>query len=885
MIGLGVDESRRAATNASQAEILEMIARGVSLTTVLDAIVHSIESEAADMLCSILLLDPDGRHLRHAAAPSLPAVYCRAIDRLEIGPVAGCCGTAAHARATVVVTDIARDHRWSNHAHLALPHGLRACWSTPILSPHGEVLGTVALYYREPRRPTPEEAGLIERATHLAAIAIERSRTDEQALRFLATASTQLTASLDYEATIQQIAQLAVPTLADWCTVDIIEANAPRCLAVAHIDPAKRELLRELRRRYPLTQAGTTPAAHALREGRTVHHADFEEEDLDAITHDATHRQLIRALELVSMVAIPLIAHGVTLGVLTIGTTRLGRHLDETHVHLAQQLATRAALALDNARLYREAQQAVAARDRALATAEAERQRLHELFMQTPAMICVLQGPEHVFAFANPNYLAMIGNRDVLGKPLAEVLPEFVEQGIVEQLDHVYATGEAFHGNEVRLWWERHQTGTRTERFLNYVCQPFSSTGTAIDGVFVHIIDVTEQVRARKRIEVLAAENERLYQEAQHLARIREAERDWLQQVIDALPEGIVIADAQGTITMSNVAAGNITGPIPAGVNIYQTAAVCGMRRLDGTLWPDEDNPLARSIFGGETVHAEQVLLQSPKDGTDRPILLNTAPIRDGAGAVVGGVALFQDITAIKELDRQKDEFLAAVSHDLKSPLATIKGHAQLLRRYLRREGPLDPERFRTSLESIDVTTSRMTSLIDELLDITGLEMGVSMELERQATDLGALAARLVQEFQATATGPLIEFHSASTPLVGFWDAERLERVVGNLLTNAVKYTPPTGQVTVTVARETDAEAQEWATLTVEDQGLGIPAADLAYIFDRFYRASNVSGQIGGTGLGLASVRQIVEQHGGTVTVRSQERVGTTFTVRLPLRS
>src|SRR5258708_39917531 len=134
------------------------------------------------MLASVLLLDADGVHLRHGAAPSLPQAYIQAIDGLPIGPNEGSCGSAASRREPVFVSDIASDPLWAPYAQLALSHGLRACWSSPLFSSHAEVLGTFAMYYRRPRRPTPRDLRAVDIVTRTVAIAIERSRA-EQALR------------------------------------------------------------------------------------------------------------------------------------------------------------------------------------------------------------------------------------------------------------------------------------------------------------------------------------------------------------------------------------------------------------------------------------------------------------------------------------------------------------------------------------------------------------------------------------------------------------------------------------------------------------------------------------------------------------------------------
>ena len=177
---MDVTERKRAeALVAGEKRLLEMIARGVALRPILEALCRFGQEMSGDVLVSILLVSPDGRTLRHGAAPGLPQSYTEAIDGGLIGPQSGSCGTAAYRREAVIVSDIATDPLWGEYRHLALEHGLRACWSTPIFSTTHEVMGTFALYSRKPGVPTPEQRNLIEQMTHLAAVAIERKRAEE----------------------------------------------------------------------------------------------------------------------------------------------------------------------------------------------------------------------------------------------------------------------------------------------------------------------------------------------------------------------------------------------------------------------------------------------------------------------------------------------------------------------------------------------------------------------------------------------------------------------------------------------------------------------------------------------------------------------------------
>jgi GAF domain-containing protein len=154
--------------------ILRMIRAQAPLPRVLEVLCHQIEKRHSDMLCSVLLLDADGTTLRNGAAPSLPKEYAEAINGVQIGPCVGSCGTAAYRKEPVIVSDIATDALWAGFRDQALCHGLRACWSTPIASQDGTILGTFAIYYREPRTPVAKHLQLIAQAIHLAGIAIEQ---------------------------------------------------------------------------------------------------------------------------------------------------------------------------------------------------------------------------------------------------------------------------------------------------------------------------------------------------------------------------------------------------------------------------------------------------------------------------------------------------------------------------------------------------------------------------------------------------------------------------------------------------------------------------------------------------------------------------------------
>jgi signal transduction histidine kinase len=354
-----------------------------------------------------------------------------------------------------------------------------------------------------------------------------------------------------------------------------------------------------------------------------------------------------------------------------------------------------------------------------------------------------------------------------------------------------------------------------------------------------------------------------------------------LRQVVDVMPEGILIADAEGEVYLSNAAALEIMGGVPASA-MSATDEPPSVRRIDGTVCRPEDTPLARAVFARQVVLGEQLMVTNATSGRDVPILVNSAPLSDAIGASVGGVAVFQDISPLHDLERQKDEFLAAVSHDLKTPATIIMGRANLLERALARLDPAGLGDFADGLRAIDESTVQLVRLIDELLDVTRMRMGQPVELDLGPADLIKIAGRLAAEYRNMSPKHTIRIESDLSRLVGDWDGARIERVVANLLSNSVRYSPRGGEVLVTASRE-DRDGEEWAVLTVQDHGIGIPAAEMGRVFEPYFRASNVSESISGTGVGLAGTRHIIEQHGGEIEVESELGTATTFTVRLPV--
>jgi PAS domain S-box-containing protein len=243
------------------------------------------------------------------------------------------------------------------------------------------------------------------------------------------------------------------------------------------------------------------------------------------------------------------------------------------------------------------------------------------------------------------------------------------------------------------------------------------------------------------------------------------------------------------------------------------------------------------------------------------------------AGAAVDSALLLSDY---RESLRLQEEFMAVTSHDMRTPLAAVRGYAQLARRHLTGEQQ-DLESVDRWLGDIDESATRLTSLVSEFMDATLLRAGQEVPMQLQPTDLVAIVVERIREHEGAAEAHTFTTSLEHESIVGNWDPARIARVLDNLLGNAVKFTPGGGTVEVEVARDESA-----AIVTVTDHGIGIAPQDLGRIFLPMYRGANARA-VAGTGLGMAGARRLAEMMGGEITVKSRLGQGSTFTVRLPL--
>ena len=319
----------------------------------------------------------------------------------------------------------------------------------------------------------------------------------------------------------------------------------------------------------------------------------------------------------------------------------------------------------------------------------------------------------------------------------------------------------------------------------------------------------------------------------------------------------------------------------------YQLGDIDGVELLERIRAGGTETPAIVLTSHGSEMLAARALRAQADDYLAKTEALVDEALARAVLRVVERRRLARQLTRAREeaaAARARDAFLAAASHDLKNPLTVIRGTAQILQRRASRQGSVPQEQLVAGLNSIERAAAQMATQIDELLDVAHLRAGQALELNRAPADVVELAREQVAALQQSAELHRIELQTAERKLVAEIDRARVARVLANLLNNAVKYSPQGGEIAVRVVAG-GRPGGEQAVLTVTDQGVGIAPRTSPTSSSSFGAGRLVAGHISGTGIGLAMVRQVVEQHGGSVEAQSRPGVGSTFTVRLPLRS
>ncbi len=507
----------------------------------------------------------------------------------------------------------------------------------------------------------------------------------------------------------------------------------------------------------------------------------------------------------------------------------------------------------------------------------------------------LLWGPDYIH-FYNDAYLSIAGDKHpgALGQPGAAVWPEVWADVVAPLLDQVRTTGEATWSSDQLLVLDRR--GFLEEGYYTFSYGPVPGADGVIEGIFIAVTETTRQVLSERRLRTirdlgaaLASVNSEsaLWQAAQPVLAAATTDLPFaLIHTLDAQRRTLGLACAVGL--PSNHSAVPLLLPLDQEGSPWPCAQVIARGLpLPVHNLADFAGNLPCGTWGAPPSTA--LVLPLRADSMAQPLGCLTAGISPRltldadyqdflerlAALLAGALARVRDYAEAQAAVRIRDDFLSVAAHELKTPLTPIIGRLQLLQRRLSLEGV--DQRHLQSVATVVSEALRLSAMVDALLDLSRLRGG-HLQLERRPLDLRAVAQRIADEVQPGLVRHELHMSLSEQPALVDGDALRLEQVVRNLVQNAIKYSPDGGEVALGVAAEGDQ-----MLLTVRDQGLGIPQEALAHLFERYYRVGNsATSSIGGLGVGLFVVNEIVRMHGGAVTVESIQGQGSTFSVWLP---
>lgn len=614
---------------------------------------------------------------------------------------------------------------------------------------------------------------------------------------------------------------------------------------------------------------------------------------------------------------------------------------------------------------------------------EIELKTLQSFFMQAPAAIAVVNGPQHRYTFFNPLYEELFNRsrEQLLGKTIREVFPEIEGQGVYELFDQVYRTGEAYIADEYPVEFKRDFHEAFETRFFNFIAHPLRNDSGEVTDIMIHAFEVTDQVRAKRKVE----ESERRYRELMNsspsmialykgedmiievvnevmleawgkgkdvvgksffnvLPEVKEQGfEEMIKRVfrtgephksyelpVDLLRNGEIYhgyynfifyprKDEKGKVTGIFHTANEVTPEAEMNRKIKESEA---FYRQMADLMPDmitnndlEGNPVyfnqAWRDFTGrsneemmtrkwdDAIHPEDLprlwerwkysmetgeeyemeYRARNKEGVYHWQLARGVPVKDEAGKIKMWITSSTDIQKLKEEDKRKDDFLKMVSHELKTPLTSIKGYVQVLLALTKKNEDDLPAAlpFKKSLDRIDVQINRLTRLVSEILDLSRIEYD-RLQLQKKEFSINSLVDETVQDIVYTNPLHHIEVIQKFECQV-LADKDRLGQVLINFIANAIKYSPDDRKVKVEVLQASKGEV----AVRVEDKGIGIAENDLRKIFERFYRTPRTKEDTySGFGIGLFLSKEIVERHGGKIQVESTLGEGSAFTFSIP---
>jgi PAS domain S-box-containing protein len=638
---------------------------------------------------------------------------------------------------------------------------------------------------------------------------------------FLADASAILAASLDYEATIASVARLAVPAIADWSAVDIVDDDGElRSLALVHADSGRLAEISDLRRRF----GGRGPESIAARVARTGHPVSMTvteemiEQGLEQLPRLAKKSlAAIRSLVGASIACVPLVIAGQPIGALTLASTSAANAIGRDDLPFIREVAARLASAVQNAHLFRDA---------------ARFQTILDAVRDGVTMV----DPETLLVtYANDAVLEQIGRtRDAVIGHATPDWTEGVSMPLLRDLLAPLLSGEV--ETRARDVVRVRPDGTRIPVEIRWQMVELEGAGPQLVAISR---DIRDRIQTEQRLTQLAS--------AEH-ARAAE-----LNTIIGAIGEGLVVMDADGRITLANPTARALLEPLDDWTLESMVA------RFED---PDGEGPAALTDPTASTT----LRLRTP---SERWIEISNYGVGDEH--LPGGehIVLLRDVSAAREREAVRDAFVGILSHELRTPVTTIYAGAKVLSRS---ESALDPEARRGIFDDIHAEAERLHRLVEDVVALTRFGEG-ALEIGSEPVLLQRIIPTVVRSEQNRWPEGQFEVNIEGSlpPVAG--DPTYIEQVIRNLLANAVKY----GGRQTTIRLAARAEGDEEVQVRVLDEGPGFPEDEAARLFELYYRSPKTATHVSGSGIGLFVCARLLDAMGGRVWAANRPEGGAEF--------
>jgi PAS domain S-box-containing protein len=691
------------------------------------------------------------------------------------------------------------------------------------------------------------DAGKVEMAVNIFHDITDLKRS-ELAQRLLAATSVILADDLEYETRMANVAKLLVPSLADWCAIDILDENKKlQRLAVVHTDPDMVQWAHEIHKRFPPDPNSPSGAYKVVRTNKAEYQPIIPQEMIDAIPNQE-QRELVEKLGLSSYIVVPLSARGHTFGVLSLIWAESGKHYSPDDLTLAEELARRAALAMDNARLYEEAQR--------LNTELEDRVNRRTIQLERTNIRLV----EEV-------------NERKMAEEKFRLLNIELEERVVDRTSELKATNHKLQREvlERELADEALQISLQKTRELYEISQTMGLVNTP-DELLMTLLSssyLKSAIRASVAIFDQVWEEDGVHPSVCTIIFAWNKNPETLLYIGQEMTlveygliepysqnETIIIADINHDPRVNEVMCQRLKNIGVVGSVIFPLVA--------GGEW-----------YGALSLHFDDVIMFNPDDLRHLEGLVDE---------VAMGIYNFRLLEAEAHARREAEEannlklkFLAMVSHELRTPLTSIKGFSTTL---LADDVEWDPENQRDFIETISSEADKLTELIEQLLNVSRLEAGTIRISPRRVEWNQIILTSLAQLNTLTADHHLNIEESESVLPILYVDVMRVSQVVTNLVTNAVRYSPKNTTITITAEKLSD----KFIKVQVIDEGVGIPPEARGRVFEAFQQLDREKGGTQGAGLGLSICQGLIEAHGGRIWVDDDHvGPGTTMSFTLPV--